>query len=212
MDASFWFNKWERNEIGFHRPVANPLLVNHFDALSLSKTERVFLPLCGKTLDIGWLLGKGHQVVGAELSQMAIEQLFESLGIKPKISVLGTLRKYSGPALDIFVGDVFAISSTMLGRVDAIYDRGALVALPNETRVRYTKHLVQITETAPQLVVTYEYDQRVVAGPPFSITTEELTDHYGASYNLTLLKSEQEPNGMKGKCPATESVWVLKKK
>ncbi|MGZ8252407.1 MAG: thiopurine S-methyltransferase, partial [Methylophilaceae bacterium] len=71
MEASFWHNKWQRGEIAFHQSDANPLLVAHFEALNLPKGSRVFLPLCGKTLDIAWLLAGGYRVVGAELSEIA---------------------------------------------------------------------------------------------------------------------------------------------
>ncbi|MFK7849207.1 MAG: thiopurine S-methyltransferase [Rhodothermales bacterium] len=212
MDASFWFGKWERNEIGFHQPAPNPMLVNNFEALSLNKGDRVFIPLCGKTHDIGWLLSKGFRVAGVELSQVAIEQLFTSLSVTPEISKLDTLLHYSAPNIDIFVGDVFALSGEILGPVDAIYDRAALVALPKEMRMQYTPLLTNITNTASQLVVIYAYDQDVVPGPPFSITTDELTQHYKTIYDLKLLSSEAAPNGMKGLCPATESVWLLTKK
>ena len=86
MDKSFWLQKWEKNTIAFHRSEANPSLVNHFDKLALAKGSRIFVPLCGKTLDIGWLLSKGYRVVGAELADMAIEQLFTELGVVPAVA------------------------------------------------------------------------------------------------------------------------------
>ena len=94
--------------------------------------------------------------------------------------------------------------------VNAIYDRAALVALPKEMRDRYTEHLVQIAENAPQLVIAYEYDQSVVNGPPFSVSQDEVRRHYTDSYNLTLLATADVPGGLKGKCSATEHVWLLK--
>ena len=81
MDPTFWHQRWEKNEIAFHEGKANALLVKHFHELTLAKGRRVFVPLCGKTLDISWLLSNGYHVAGAELSQVAIEQLFMELGI-----------------------------------------------------------------------------------------------------------------------------------
>ena len=153
MDASFWHQKWADNNIAFHNSEANPLLVKHFDDLSLNAGSRVFLPLCGKTLDIGWLLSQGYRVAGAELSAIAITQLFAELGVEPEISELGKLTHYSAPNLDIFVGDIFQLSGKVLGPVDAVYDRAALVALPGEMRARYTTHLLEITNKVPQLLI-----------------------------------------------------------
>ncbi len=212
MDTNFWLQKWKDNNIAFHKSEANPLLVKHFDQLSLAEGDRVFLPLCGKTLDIAWLLSKGYRIAGAELSAIAINQLFANLKIQPKISPAGQLQHYSAQNIDIFVGNIFDLPKSVLGPVDAIYDRAALVALPKEVRDRYTAHLAQITQTAPQLIICYEYDQTLMSGPPFSITEQEIRQHYEGSYALDLIESRSMPDGLKGKCEAKENVWLLKNK
>ncbi|TYQ24539.1 thiopurine S-methyltransferase [Pseudanabaena sp. UWO310] len=209
MDASFWHQKWEKNDIAFHNREANSLLVKYFKELSLVEGSLVFVPLCGKTLDISWLLSNGYRVAGAELSKIAIEQLFVELGVEPQISRVGELERYSAIDIDIFVGDIFLLSSEMLGVVDAIYDRAALVALPETIRNQYTTHLMKITHKASQLLICYEYDQISMAGPPFSISDDEVSQHYLDSYNLTLLSSTTVDGGLKGKCAARENVWLL---
>ncbi|MGE0371116.1 MAG: thiopurine S-methyltransferase [Gammaproteobacteria bacterium] len=210
MDAGFWHRKWETNEIGFHVGEANPHLVGYFSALTLEKGDRVFLPLCGKTLDIAWLLASGYRVVGAELSGIAIEQLFAGLGVEPEISDAGEWSRYSAEGIDIFVGDIFRLTARALGPVDAVYDRAALVALPGEIRGRYAAHLAEITAGAPQLLICYEYDQALAAGPPFSVSSEEVGRHYRGGYDLSLLASVDVPGGLKGKCAARENIWLLK--
>jgi thiopurine S-methyltransferase len=209
MDASFWHQKWKENNIAFHGSEANPQLVKYFKALSLAEGSRVFLPLCGKTLDIAWLLSNGYRVAGAELSEIAIGQLFSELGVEPTIASIGKLDHYSAPNIDIFVGDIFDVSREMLGLVDAIYDRAALVALPGAMRDRYTAHLTEITDKAPQLLICYDYDQSCMEGPPFSISNEEVNQHYSERYDLTLMESTDLPGGIKGKCAAKENVWLL---
>ncbi len=210
MQANFWHQRWKDNDIAFHEKETNPALIKHFKKLSLAKGCRVFLPLCGKTLDIAWLLASGYRVVGAELSEMAIEQLFTELTVKPNISRLDKFIHYSAKNVDIFVGDIFNLSSQILGKVDAIYDRAALVALPKEMRNQYVEHLMEITNKAPQLLLSFEYNQNVMEGPPFSVTNEEVKEHYSKNYKLTLLSSSDIPGGLKGKCPAKENVWLLK--
>jgi thiopurine S-methyltransferase len=210
MHTSFWHQKWERNEIAFHQSEANPLMVKYFTELSLVKGSRVFVPFCGKTLDIGWLLSSGYRVAGAELSKIAIEQLFAELGVEPEISAAGEVDHYSAENIDIFVGDLFDLSRKVLGPVDAVYDRAALVALPDEMRNRYATHLMEITDTAPQFLICFEYDQSLMEGPPFSVNNEEVNEHYGDSYELTLVASPDVRGGLKGKCAAKESVWLLR--
>jgi len=128
------------------------------------------------------------------------------------ISEVGKFRLFRGERIDIFVGDIFDLTREILGPVDAVYDRAALVALPEAMRSRYTAHLKAITGMAPQLVIGYEYDQTVLAGPPFSVTPDELHRHYSDDYVLTLLARVEIPGGLKGKCPATEHIWRLDKR
>ena len=211
MTTDFWLQRWKNNDIGFHNSEAHPLLVRYFFALSLAAGSRVFLPLCGKTRDIGWLLANGYRVAGAELSEMAVEQLFADLGVTPEVSKTGKLLLFQAPNIDIFVGDLFQLSDEMLGPVDAIYDRAALVALPEEMRQRYTAHLMEITDSAPQLLIAYEYDQHLMSGPPFSISSGEVGRHYGNSYDVALLASNEVTGRLKEKCAAIENVWRLTK-
>lgn len=211
MDVDFWHQRWEKNEIAFHESKPHPILVAYCKDLKLGEGSRVFLPLCGKTLDIAWLLAQGYRVAGAELSQLAIEQLFIELKLAPKISKFGTLSQYSATNIDILVGNIFDLSPEVLGPVDAIYDRAALVALPPALRNRYTKHLLAITDTAKQLMISFEYDQSLMNGPPFSVNQDEVNRHYQDAYQIKLLESRFLPGGLKGKCAATENAWLLKK-
>lgn len=209
MDQDFWHRKWASNEIGFHEARPNALLVAHLPELALPAGARLFLPLCGKSLDIGWLLAQGHRVAGAELSRLAIEQLFAELGVEPTISAAGPLERFEAGPLTVFVGDIFELDRATLGPVDAIYDRAALVALPDGLRARYAHHLVALTGAAPQLLVTFEYDQSVMPGPPFSVDAEEVRRRYEATYALALAAAREVPGGLKGICPAREAVWRL---
>lgn len=212
MDESFWINKWENNDIGFHFREANPLLVKHFKRLGVSKGSRVFVPLCGKTLDIAWFLKHGYRVAGAELSGLAVKQLFAELKMKPAVIDVGGMTRYSAPDIDIFLGNIFDLTLLMLGPADAVYDRAALVAFPEDMRKRYTRHLTAITNRAPQLVITYVYDQTMMDGPPFSVTNEEVIRHFGGIYGARLLESIHVSGGLKGKCKAMENVWLLNKR
>ncbi len=212
MDATFWHNRWQTNQTGWHEAAVNPLLIAHFPSLCVAPGGRVFVPLCGKSLDLGWLLSQGYAVAGVELSELAVSQLFAELRIEARISEVGKHRLFHGEKIDIFVGDLFDLSREILGPVDAVYDRAALVALPEALRARYTAHLKAITVSAPQLVIGYEYDQTVVPGPPFSVTPDELHRHYSDGYALTPLARIEVPGGLKGKCPATEHIWQLDKR
>ena len=211
MEPDFWHKRWEDKAIGFHKNEANHLLINHFPLLSLPKTGRFFVPLCGKTLDIHWLLKNGHCVAGVELSEIAVKQLFAELKLTPTVTEKELLMHYSADNIDIFVGDIFQLTKALLGHVDVIYDRAAYVALPLPMRQRYSQHLIEIADNATQLLITFEYDQNLQIGPPFSISNQELNNHYQRAYDMTLLTSEVLEGGLKGQYPAVENVWMLTK-
>jgi thiopurine S-methyltransferase len=210
MEASFWHAKWEKSEIGFHQDDFNPLLLEHFGALSLPAGSRVLVPLCGKTRDILWLLESGYRVVGVELSRVAVDQLFADMELQPAISRTGPLTRFAVEDLDIYCGDIFDLTGSELGQIDAVYDRAALVALPVAMRQRYADHLAAVTGRARQLLIAYEYDQSLQEGPPFAVSADEIRLLYSSHYKPTLLASTEVAGGLRGKCPATEHVWLLR--
>lgn len=209
MEPEFWHRRWKQRDLGFHEPEGNALLTRWFPVLRLETGHRIFVPLCGKTRDIAWLLSKGMRVVGSELSEEAVRELFQELGVEPNVSVAEPFTIYSAPDLDVFVGDFFELSEAILGDVDATYDRAALVAMPGEMRGRYAERLMQMTDGSPQLVITFEYDQRLMHGPPFSVNASEIASHYADRYEVKLLEQVDVPGGLKGICAAQEQIWYL---
>ena len=167
------------------------------------------MPLCGKSLDIDWLLGQGCRVVAIELNEMAVIQLFESLGLKPEVKHTNSLKCYSGRNVDVIVGDFFSLTSEQTGTVDAIFDRASLVALPENMRIQYTQHIDDITGHAKQLLIVFEYDQSEMAGPPFSISFDEINRHYSDIYGVSLLGSIDLSGQLKGEFNAKEDSYLL---
>ena len=214
MEHSFWHSKWQKNEIGFHEPEGNALLVKYASFLfgddsPSTSLKRIFVPLCGKTRDIGWLLSKGCEVVGAELSEVAIIQLFEELGVEPTVTTASNGKIYAKDGLTIYVGDIFKLTSSDLGDVTGIYDRAALVALPSPLREQYAAHLIAITQCAPQLIISFEYDQNEMAGPPFSVNEKTVDALYSADYNIQRLERSVLKGGLKGRVDADNLVFAL---
>ena len=209
MKKQFWLDVWDKKQIGFDQKSVNPLLAKHMAALNLSAGSRVFVPLCGKSIDMIWLLKQGFQVVGVELSQDAIDQFFLAMGIQAEVTEINGFIRYSAPEVEIYVGDYFALTAALIKSVDAVYDRASLVALPNDMRNDYTQQLRAITETALQLLIAFNYDQTQHSGPPFSISEDEVKQHYAKHYQIALLESVAVVGGLKGVCAAEEQVWLL---
>ncbi len=209
MDQSYWLDRWTNKQIGFDQPAPNPLLQTHFEKLKLEHDNKVFVPLTGKTIDVAWLLDQGYRVVGCELSEVAVRELFDLLNLEPKISEWKFGKIFSNDSITIFVGDFFELTANDIGQIDGIYDRASMVALPAEMRKDYAHHLLSITRNAPQLLIVFDYDQQLVPGPPFSISDDEIETHYSNVYSIKILEKRSMPVGIKGIAPATEYAWLL---
>ncbi|KAA3639789.1 MAG: thiopurine S-methyltransferase [Proteobacteria bacterium] len=212
MEQEFWHRRWQKNEIGFHESKPNDLLVNHLNQLSLAPHSRIFLPLCGKTLDIDWLLAQGHHVVGVELNHSAVEQLFQRLNLTPNETMINKhLTCYKAANICIFQGDIFKLTAQQLGPVDAVYDRAALVALPEALRLQYSRHMLQLCPKTPQLLIVFNYDQKQMAGPPFSVSEQTIHQYYNAVYDIENLSVREVAGGLRN-VAAKESAWLLNPK
>ncbi|WP_414830428.1 thiopurine S-methyltransferase [Alteromonas sp. H39] len=209
MEHDFWISKWQNNEIAFHEAQGNPYLVKHHGFLSSTDSPRVFVPLCGKTRDIHYLLSQGYDVVAAELSELAITQLFEELGELPEITQDTSHKRYHIPGLTVFVGDFFALTAKQIGDITSVYDRAALIALPDTMRVRYTQQLMSLTNKARQFLICVDYDQTVMPGPPFATPEDTVRSLYEAHYTVTRCESEEIEGGLKGKVEAKNDVYYL---
>lgn len=170
----------------------------------------MFLPLCGKTKDLGWLLSNDLRVSGIELNESAIIQLFEELSVTPNVERTENHTLYSAANIRIFVGDFFELTKVQLGTVDAVFDRAALVALPIALRHDYTRHLIDITDNARQLLVCYDYDESLISGPPFSVTEQEVYSHYNAFFNIEGAFRQPVEGGFRGEKNVYEAAYLLR--
>ena len=198
MDDAFWFEKWREGKLGFHEGKPNAMLARHLARLGTNR--RVLVPLCGKAEDLAFLAAHGHRVLGIELVEDAVRAFFAEHQLVPAIERAGELVVYSAGAITIIAGNVFAVAPAIAGPVDALYDRAALIALPD--RARYVAHLRSlVTPGSPAIVVTLEYPPDRMAGPPFSVDEAELRSYYADAQLL-----EQVPDDKRDF--ATEKCWA----
>lgn len=209
MDPAFWHERWADGRTGWHESNANALLLRHFQALNLAHGARLFVPLCGKSVDLLWLRDQGCSVVGAELDQSAVDAFFTESGLAADIRDTGPLKHYSAHNIDVFAGDIFDLTARDIGPVDAVYDRAALVALPDAMRARYARHLGNLTNQAPQLLVTFDYDQSQTDGPPFSVSNAMIDALYGATYRRATLERQDITGGLAERAEGFEIASLL---
>lgn len=174
MQADFWHERWSKREIGFHMPRPHAALADHWHTLALPAGARVFVPLAGKSLDLPRLAELGHEVVGIELSSIAVQEF---------------AAEHPGLArVELRCGDLFELTAANLGPIAAIFDRASLVALPPPMRIAYARKMTELAAPGTQtLLVTMEYDQREMRGPPHAVMPEEVTALYGATHDIEQL-------------------------
>ncbi len=218
MQADFWLERWEQNQIGFHEKEINSHLQKFWDKLNIPTGSKIFVPLCGKSSDMLWLLSKGFQVFGVELSPLAVKNFFAENSLEAQVSEYGAFQRWKMDGLTIFQGNFFDLSGEDLQSCCAIYDRASLIALPVEMRQQYSQHLSNIVPALSKtLLVTLEYNQNKMQGPPFSVTKNEVHTLFAAASTIECLYSEDileqnERFKQKGLTRLIESAYFLNTK
>ncbi|SPO54023.1 Thiopurine S-methyltransferase [Pseudomonas sp. JV551A1] len=175
MEPAFWQQRWADNQIGFHQAQVNPYLQKYWPTLGLVPGSRVLVPLCGKSLDLAWLAGQGYRVLGVELSRRAVEAFFREHGLQAEVGQRGAFEVWRSGDVELWCGDIFALQAEDIGDCSGLYDRAAVIALPPQMRGAYMQLLSGLLPVSCQgVVVTLDYDQALLGGPPFSVGDEEL--------------------------------------
>ncbi len=215
MQADFWIERWEQNQIGFHQDVFNNHLLAFWHELGVPSGSRIFVPLCGKSQDMLWLRAQGYAVVGVELSPIAVQDFFTENQLEPQISQQGKLQRWETDGLVVLLGDFFDVEVADVADCAAVFDRASLIALPPEMRGRYAKHFAEILPPHVQtLLITLEYAQEEMNGPPFAVHENEVHELYDVGFNVrkvfeTSVLQESPGFRQRGVAQLDEKVYLM---
>jgi thiopurine S-methyltransferase len=185
MQPQFWLERWRTGQIAFHQSSVDRSLRRHWPSLGVAAGNRVFAPLCGKSLDLLWLRDQGLEVLGVELAAAAVESFFLENGLPARRRAGDPFDVYDALGLRLLCGDFFALTPALLGRVDAVYDRAALISWTPALRDGYVEHLAKLMSPGtPMLLITLEYPQSQMPGPPFAVPGEEVARLYSAQFDV----------------------------
>ena len=188
-----WLEFWENNEINWHSDVVTQELEEYLGLLKLEPGDKVFFPLCGKSVDMIYMLNRGFSVIGVELSEIGIKQFFYENGLDFTISQVGEFDLYSANNIEIYCGDFFSLTSKHLCDVKAVFDRKSLIALDRDLRQKYVKHLNDIISLGVRiLLITLHYPQHQMSGPPFSVDKSVVESLFNMAFKYEELKSFQD--------------------
>ncbi|WP_422135822.1 thiopurine S-methyltransferase [Endozoicomonas sp. ALD040] len=193
MSNPDWVNRWKEGRIGFHRSEFNSTLLKYWPQLNLSEARSVLVPLCGKSLDMVWLRQQGLEVIGTELVKTAVESFYQEQALQPAVKEAQGYRHWQADDIHILEGDFFALPEGSI-QSTVFYDRAALVALPREMRQQYVNHLANAAPHLQEgLLITVEYDQDLVSGPPFSVEEHEVRALYSPQFEVIKLDTHSAP-------------------
>ncbi|MDF9391469.1 MULTISPECIES: thiopurine S-methyltransferase [Methylococcus] len=217
MDPDFWHERWQQKQTGFHQSQVDPLLETFWPRCVDPARPRVFVPLCGKSLDMMWLRNRGHAVLGNELSPIAVDDFFRENGLSADTTPLGHgfVRVQSGE-MSLLCGNYFELTPDLMGEIGAVYDRAALVAMPPAMQDRYAGQMLRLLpHHPPMLLITLEYEPAEMNGPPFPVPEETVVRLFSPAYRIELLSARDALEGnpqlrAKGLSHLTEKAYWLK--
>lgn len=182
MNPDFWIDRWTNHEIGFHQTRVNAYLTAWWPSLSTPAPATVFVPLCGKSIDMHWLRERGHPVIGVEVARSAVREFFDEWQVEPTVSKHGAFERWEHGGIALLCGDFFALQANDLADVGAVFDRAALIALPRPLRVDYARKLRDVLPArCVSLLIAIDYLQSQMSGPPFTVDDEEVQQLFGHS-------------------------------
>ena len=199
LDLEYWHKRWKENNIGWHHTDINPLLIKYQENLLIKPNCKVLFPLCGKTVDMKYLADLKHKIVGVEYSEKAVLDYFTENKLQYKMSTCELNKSYKvyeavDTNITIFQGDFFSVTKDLIGEVDAIFDRGSLVALNPSDREKYAKIITQLMSPNTRYMINaLSYDQTKYGGPPFSVSEETVKKLFGDKLDIEVLFTECRP-------------------
>ena len=208
----FWQNRWQSQQIGWHRAEYNDLMVKHWRSLNVPDGGEVLVPLCGKSLDMLWLAEQGYSVVGLDMVEQAVQTFFEENELEIVSTKTGKHVRHSSPPFTIFQGDFFQLKEGTVN-ADAWYDRAAMIAIPLASRKAYVDQIRKQTKpNAVGLLITFAYPQKEMEGPPFALHDEHVFELFSNGFEVECLENiDLGDEKERGLTSVTSSVFRIKR-
>lgn len=212
----YWIKAWQEGHTSFHKNKVNPDLIQYLPSLDLPANTTILLPLCGKSLDLFWLSQQGFKVIGIELTECAVDQFAKEHQLNFHQKTIGNVKCFFNDLISIWVADIFSLNASLIEPVDAIYDRAALIALPENLRKSYVEICLHwLKPNGLILLKTLNYNQIEFQGPPFSVTDEEVTFLFEEGNSIIRLGGslhQVDPLSTGKFIKVRNSIWGITKK
>jgi thiopurine S-methyltransferase len=215
VDPEFWRERWQTNATAFHQPVPTEFLVDYVSRAAPEAGTTVLVPMSGKSKDLVFLANRGHRVIGSEIVEQAVAALYDENAIPYRTRRDGDFTVYSSDRIVTYAGDFFRLSIERTGPIDWIFDRAALIAWEPEQHARYLTHLLSfLRPKGTLLLVSFDYDQTEMSGPPFSAPGERLRLLLDPEGDLELLGERdalEDRFRARGCTHLVEQAWLFRR-
>jgi SAM-dependent methyltransferase len=191
LSDSDWSRNYEDGNTPWDKGYGAPPLKEYLDRQPF--TGRVLVPGCGRGHDVRLLAGQGAEVVGQDISTLAIEM---ARAIEP----VGNETYVTGDFLD---------SNADLGRFDLVFEHTCLCAIFPEERAAYVRAVHNALEPGGHLLSIFFVDIEDPEGPPFAISPDEIRALFGDSFETleSWVPSQAYPER-----EGREEMWLLRKR
>lgn len=199
MELSYWQSRWQKGNTGWHMDTVYPVLPKIWPQLNIPSGARIFVPLCGKSLDLQWLIDQNCTVIGVDISKKALHSIMQQHSEPFEQEASHGFTIYRSEAMTLWEGDVMKLPNDRMPPIDLIYDKAAIVALPPNMRSDYAQKLLSLCSDHTQILMqTFEYIQEEMNGPPFSVDEQELEKLFGKQFSRHLLHEQSKLKELKG--------------
>ena len=191
---NIWENMWRKDDLYFHRLEVHPYILQY--EKHFPPNSRIYVPLCGKSVDLVYLADKGFEVLGCEFVEKAVKQFFAEQGLEYNVEKDGAtgIPVYTAVSkkITIYQGDFFKLNSNIIGKFNAMWDRGSLVAINPSDKAKYATIMLELmASNCKYLLLTCVITGEDYHGPPYSAPNEEIDDLFGKSCDIQVLESSQ---------------------
>lgn len=212
----YWSHRWDTGNTPWHRLDIHPLLIQHKnEVLGNRQDAQVFIPLCGKANELKWFYDCGHRVTGLEYVEKTVRQFFEENNIPYSETTCTVLNckilQTADKRLRIFVCSVFDFKKECVGPVDIIWDRGSLVAVNEEDRLKYAGVMRSLMSPGTMYaLVSVFYEDDSFTGFPKSVPDNTVRELFGKGMKLTkVTENTTIREDFVIKVPISEVLWLI---
>ncbi|CAL8110762.1 unnamed protein product [Orchesella dallaii] len=205
-NLEYWENRYKKRNFEWHIEEVHPQLLKYLSKLTQleteetvegSKAKKFFVPLCGKTKDIPFLLKLGFEVFAVEAIDSVVQELINENNLELTFDEKRSIYHDKDEQLKIYCGDLFKCPIEEYGPFDCIWDRASFIALDYSFRPSYIDMMKRSVGYGSEngvhnfryLLQSVTYDKSNFAGPPRCVDAADIKEFFGLWADVTVLES-----------------------